>query len=142
MNLWGSVFTHRRHHNAPFLTARARRAPVCLCWRSASERHVVVAVVNHLGGQNTHPVHGLRGRMVNYRIGFDLDEEARTAITVLLATVWEPALDTAGSSATKPTSRCWTAAPFPHLLLCMRTAGRRRAHDSVLGKRSFADARW
>jgi hypothetical protein len=45
---------------------------------------------------NTHPVHGLRGRKVNYSIGFDLDEQARTAITVLLATVWEPALDTVG----------------------------------------------
>lgn len=65
MNLWGSVFTHRRHHRAPFLTARSRRAPVCLCWRSASEGHVVVAVVNHLDGLNTHPVHGLRGRKVN-----------------------------------------------------------------------------
>jgi len=53
-------------------------------------------VVNHLGGLNTHPVHPQRGRKVNYRIGFDLDEQARTAITVLLATVWEPALDTVG----------------------------------------------
>ena len=96
MNLWGSVFTRSPHHRAPFLTARSRRAPVCLCWRSASERHVDVAVVNHLDGLNTQPVHGLRGRKVNYRIAFDLDEQARTAITILLATVWESALDTVG----------------------------------------------
>ncbi len=56
------------------------------------------AVVTHLDGLNTHPAHGLRGRKINYSIGFDLDARARTAITMLPAGVWEPALDAAGEA--------------------------------------------
>ncbi len=56
------------------------------------------AVIQHLHGLNTAPVHGARGRKVGYSIGFDLDERARAAITALPATAWEPALDPAGGA--------------------------------------------
>lgn len=57
------------------------------------------AVVKHLDELNTAPTHGRRGRKVGYSIGFDLDARARTAITTLPATAWEPALDAAGEDA-------------------------------------------
>jgi len=56
------------------------------------------AVVEHLNALNTHPTHGLRGRKVHYSIGVDLNARARTAITVLPAGAWEPALDASGQA--------------------------------------------
>lgn len=56
------------------------------------------AVVEHLDRLNTYPTHGLRGRKVNYSIGFDLNDRARIAITALPAGAWEPALDAAGGA--------------------------------------------
>ena len=49
-------------------------------------------IVDHLTALNTAPAHGGRGRRVEYSIGFDLDDRARTAIGRLPAGIWEPAL--------------------------------------------------
>ncbi len=54
-------------------------------------------IIDHLTALNTAVVHGRRGRRVEYSIGFDLDERARTAITRLPAEIWEPALDPQGT---------------------------------------------
>jgi hypothetical protein len=51
------------------------------------------AIVDHITALNTALAHGGRGRQVEYSIGFDLDERARTAIGRLPDDVWEPALD-------------------------------------------------
>lgn len=57
-------------------------------------------IIEHLTALNTAPVHGRRGRRVEYSIGFDLDERARTAITRVPAHIWEPALDPHGTPRT------------------------------------------
>jgi hypothetical protein len=50
-------------------------------------------IIDHITALNTAAAPGNRGRRVEYSIGFDLDERARTAIGRLPAGLWEPALD-------------------------------------------------
>ncbi len=54
-------------------------------------------IIDHLSGLNTAPVHGKRGRRVEYTIGWPVDERTLTAIGELREPDWGDALDADGA---------------------------------------------
>jgi len=54
-------------------------------------------IIDHLSSLNTAPVHGKRGRQVEYSIGWPVDERTLTAIGELREPDWDNALDADGA---------------------------------------------